>query len=61
MGSRHGFGRHRQSWIKVICPTCEQVAEARRTVPGKPLHVKAHFTAGGDLCACDEVVTVVAA
>jgi hypothetical protein len=58
--SRYGQHRHRQSWIVVLCPSCGQAVEARRTLPGKPLHVRAHLH-GDDLCPCQTIDTVVAA
>lgn len=50
--SRGGEHRHRQQWLHVVCPCCGQTADARRTLPGRPLHVVAHLTADGVLCGC---------
>jgi len=50
MAARYGSGRHRQTWYEVVCDRCGSVAQARRTVPGKPLYVRAHFTADDRLC-----------
>lgn len=47
--SREGSGRHRQAWIPVTCEHCGQQAMARRTRPGRPLHVRVHLTDDG-LC-----------
>jgi len=58
--SRYGTGRHRQSWLTVLCPTCGLDVQARRTVPDKPLHVRAHHS-GGTLCPCTKIDTVIAA
>lgn len=41
--ARYGNGRHLQPWVVVPCPWCGQNVDARRTVPGKPMHVKTHF------------------
>lgn len=41
--SRYGSGRHRQPWIEATCECCEMPVKARRTLPGHPLHVFAHF------------------
>jgi hypothetical protein len=59
--SRYGRGRHRQVWITALCPCCARVVQARRTLPDRPLHVRAHFTDAGDLCPCQTVDRVVAA
>ena len=59
--SRYGQGRHRQVWITVLCPSCTHAVQARRTLPGHPLHVRAHWTDDGDLCPCQQVEQVVAA
>jgi hypothetical protein len=61
MRSRYGQGRHRQSWLSVVCPACRATVAARRTLPGHPLHVRAHFTDDGALCPCVTVDEVVAA
>jgi hypothetical protein len=45
--SREGNGRHRQAWIEITCEHCGQTAKARRTVPGRPLHIFAHLTDNG--------------
>lgn len=48
--SRYGQGRHRQSWVPVRCDICGQAAAARRTLPGRPLYLRTHFDADGELC-----------
>ena len=35
-----GIGRHRQSWHTVICPGCGTDVQVRRTIHGKPLHIR---------------------
>lgn len=56
--SRGGSGRHRQPWIEATCECCGQPVTARRTLPGRPLHARAHFTSDGDLCGCSTVEKV---
>ena len=51
-----GIGRHRQSWHTVICPGCGTDVQVRRTIPGKPLHIHAHFDHDGHLCPCTELL-----
>ena len=58
--SRYGQGRHRQSYITVTCPCCGLAVAARRTLPGRPLHVRAHLTDDGWLCPCQTIEQVVA-
>lgn len=58
--SRYGQGRHRQVWLTTLCSRCAGVVQARRTLPGRPLHVRAHFDADGALCPCVTVEQVVA-
>jgi hypothetical protein len=48
--SREGNGRHRQPWIEVVCVHCGQTVKARRTLPGKPLHVRTHLNDNWDAC-----------
>ena len=48
--ARAGNGVHRQFWIDALCPHCEQVCRARRTLPGKPLYVRTHVDKDGNLC-----------
>lgn len=57
----HGQGRHRQAWITAVCPCCTRVVQARRTLPGHPLHMKAHFADDGALCPCTTVDRVAVA
>lgn len=56
--SREGNGRHRQPWQSVRCPGCDQVVSARRTLPGRPWHVRAHLTDDG-LCPTTTLTEVV--
>ena len=58
--ARYGQGRHRQAWIVVVCPCCGATAQARRTLPEQPLHVRAHYTDDDDLCPCQTTEAVVA-
>ena len=58
--STEGRGRHRQAWITLRCPDCGQAVQARRTRPGRPLHVRAHLTDDGTLCPRQSVEEVVA-
>lgn len=45
-----GQGVHRQFWMHVTCPHCGLLASARRTLPGRPLYIRTHFTDEGALC-----------
>ena len=60
MKARYGSGRHRQAWITIVCPACKLAVQARRTRPGRPLHIKAHFDDDGDLCLCSDAEEVIA-
>ena len=57
--ARYGSGRHRQAWIELVCPCCGLTVQARRTLPGLSLHVKAHFDNDGELCLCSDAVDTV--
>jgi len=48
--SREGSGRHRQPWIEIVCERCGLTVKARRTLPGKPLHVRTHYDDFFNLC-----------
>jgi hypothetical protein len=41
---------HRQFWVDVECPHCGLTAHARRTLPGKPWHIRVHLTDEGETC-----------
>ena len=47
---RAGNGMHRQFWMRITCPHCGLMVSARRTLPGRPLHVRTHVTDDGSLC-----------
>lgn len=59
MTARYGSGRHRQPWLTAVCPCCEQDVRARRTLPGRPLHIQAHLTDAG-VCPCHSLDEVLA-
>lgn len=41
---------HRQFWVRIPCPYCGLECQARRTTPGKPRYIKAHFNDDDELC-----------
>jgi len=60
MRSHQGGHRHHQPWLELVCPSCGQACTARRTLPGRALHVRTHLTSEGQLCDCttvDELTT----
>jgi hypothetical protein len=58
--SRYGQGRHRQVWITALCPCCTHEVQVRRTLPGKPMHVRAHLLDDGTICPCQTLTQVLA-
>lgn len=45
-----GNGMHRQFWMDVTCPHCGLMVRARRTLPGRPLHIRTLFDRHEQLC-----------
>jgi len=60
--SRGGEHRHRKVWREAECPVCHQLVPALPVGPGRPLHLRVHFTTNDDdeLVTCAGVVAEVA-